>query len=1682
MSNPSNFFDDAAEMSGSGHSDDESISSENDEDRAMINDSSETEDEGFSHASLHANFEAMDDEVENELFSFAHNIDNARNRLRKARNMEERPSNEDEIANAIAAEERLRVAHENLNESTRSFRNNQPQGMRVSRNPCPGFSSEYPMTSDSVAFNILSSDMEAKPVHISDIDTSARGNALRYLLFIFIRACEIVCTPPPGKVVKAAPAFSDNSAAPAKAVAKDVAKDAPKVTKRKPKPLKPQAQPAQHLPASGKTKRKANEDTSVFSTSDDEDDAVPCAEPDSAAKEITEAIAKEIEAQLDEVAGARRKVIMDDDEEISEAASQASRAIEETPSEHDQPEEGVTSRAPSVASGSEDVDEDDDVVISDATEKQEDEGKKTDDKEQRSAYVPEPQAPNSWTFFVPGKNTAGSEDCWVPKLTFVAEVLLNKHWSIAGVRYILLSHQEGLDLNEVIGRVIDENAELMAEQNKRKNSGKAPMKGICNSRDHTCHRVIESPFLFYQNILCRVYPDLNFKLERARTRNLPFSSRENDLRPTVTLSFENACNDPRLAEKGVLDDQCDYLRYKAARKGVLADNFIVDGDDDDNAEAIADVPVRVFPVPAATFVIPIDLVRGSQFEKQVFWRSPCLERAMMHRRPDGSSPIVGRALDDEELEKELFGDNDINPSFLGIEKDVTELNSTENIIKNRNLIDMLAERNQARADEIEAMYLTDPNTPVDEKEKFYLSAIANALEEFDKPSSVPLMAESFVAVRKFVKVCEKKNIWFEWPTFFKDSEFRMTDQFEFMLMQVVSCVFNIRPGKMQRDTLIIYLTAMNASRHTMGITISTINHGKHSAGKSEMTKIVMQMMVPGTYNLMSAISEHGWEVDHDIDYVYWVWEEAQAEKFGIDPRTGMTMPGGSEVLKMKQTEKMVLTYACQYEPDPRAKPDSGKKRRVQRKSVSRQMGAMSVNFNFEIPASSTGSEDDAAAIWVRYIQIAASQSYKTEVGALDAAIQSLIEGTNPANNHAIHMFRMLHAICFHVEMLIGAKAIPDVTQTLALYYLRDLNREMVKSGRQGISPRQGLMFIGACRELAILSAGWKWMMSEFSVANRFMANGTQETRLTPEIFLDISQSLFVTDSHISFAATLLEDVLDPITRTSILETCAFFIKNRKPKFLDETPASYHGPSEKVVNYNYLVVTSMGLENLAKMIETHNGVENMPMNKVKRELQSMFRSTCPRWIGGANAEQINVLRASAPPSAGIRGGRSIISVATSQLLQFLPPNYLENALNAANGVDCAVMDDEDSSAVEKSEVWKALQYHAKLIIAAGTSNNATSKELADYIESFEEGLEKVMTPNTEHATEQNELCESLNMLKDFTTQYKRIDQNMTVVFALKWAKFLNVNHSKANASAIMKSADNLYALKKKMQFGNSMERLKDEKEAQQLVINVGRGAINPERIFERNTFIVRHLRDYFSHHNAAPHILIDAGPLAVPRMDMQRLCSIIRVGPKENDFRLLSSPVVSSVVSQLILHNITSKFGDGATHAVKRDILLDADTADAMYYMHLHKSRLVPNRMALPSNESQYREKILELHTKVYTNMYTKEKYPESALESEMQYVRQIECVRDTQVLLKTGSITKDSEDAKPLMNTQKTKSLVRKLGELAFEKADPRISNIDATYQRRKLTGMEDLLEFEQEVSLRPRKRLKALIPAQNKA
>ena len=1428
------------------------------------------------------------------------------------------------------AQERFRIHDRAERSRERAYANLNPDslprkerdGFRLTKTPFHGFSDEFPMH-DSVHFDIRPPYIETGKPQFDAFDGGIKAKASQKLLYMIMRANEMIAMPAPQK---------------------------------------------------GSQKRKP--------------DAPPVAPGADVAVENVEEEKEEAPPKIKRARGAAFAIVQ------REYARQQKEREEEAEEEAEEAEEDLM----------EEAEEDPNAR----------EGAADEMVEEVPEFAEPSRAPNCFSFEV-----EESPGTWVHKTSLVFERFVvtsqNNRWDLGGMRVHWFSHTPEVDLNELLDRVVKESYELeQKEVNRANNTGKR--MNIVHSQGPGCIRDVRTPADFYAKVIAPLCGVSQEDLVDATAQNYMLADDDNPLRPTLRLKIERACAARELEQDSV-----------EARQQT-ADSYYSD------ATRFSGL-VRTFPLPAfAVRFSPADLT-GDALQRMIFPDSGVMRRACRLKSPDGKDPIAAPAMAEDEMAEEFFnGDVGGQANFMGAEQGEEKLNTVEDEIRRRSLVDILAVRNQQDIFEIEEARDEDPAAFERKMSEFRVKATKAALEEMNKPSSKKLLSMPTCVALDFLK----GNLldWRPFPHMFADKNLRSDDQFAIVLLEMVTGLFDLRPGKMQRDALIELIGAWTASHHVLGLKPNVLDHGSHSAGKSKKLECLEVLLVKGTFRKIVGLSDKAFEVDEHLDDFVWMWHEAPPQRFSVDPKTGMPMPGGSETLKAKLTDGVVITWECGYVKDPTADPNDKEARvRRQRRSVSRQIGWMGVAFNWEIPMPSTGSDDEQLAILSRFLHLAASTSFHSEISTLTSALETLKRQKTPQQARFIIMMRMIQSMIIITEKLIGAKALPEIDVSMAVDFCRFADQKLREEGRSGIGPRTGLMFVEMCRAMNAASNVWTWFMSELARPVRVRPDGHHEPALTADMFLLLSKHHCVRSSQVVQIATLMEDILVPITRDFVVAEISKMLKERKR----ETGAiAYRTVFEKEErnDMNYIVVSENGLAGLAKQIEQRAG-STVPHAKIHRELSRMRFSMAKRYGAFESADPIAMIVCESTTKSGRTNSRRVC-IATSVVMKAMD---LPDGVMAAVGTGACSVD-----SVETADPLVRLQNFASNV----ESNLVPFKKVEGRARQLFE-LQNNIGPLRDAADAHADLFANEPRFQPFRVQIDKLMEKLDRVKSAdkipdSWYNNLIVLYKNLKNCIEKRIEDMVNATPQpgRMQKKTTKRAGKEKKHTAEpeevrgwgdkifeVVPNdkpmvgplemterfrdaLASGQAARERPYERESIMVRILREFFCHRNTVEQTMIDFGALPTRCMRWQKLAAVLRTEPVPTRVLAPKNLMRPSMLTHMLYANA---FGVKPQESEMMPFdYIDLDTSDTYTLRHWRVNGFPMNANMLPSAVRDVVEEVREGFDHRYAGQLRYQSYPVSVLELEMEKIRIDQAMENTRRRIEAGKFNEDDEDVQAMVS------------------------------------------------------------------
>lgn len=773
---------------------------------------------------------------------------------------------------------------------------------------------------------------------------------------------------------------------------------------------------------------------------------------------------------------------------------------------------------------------------------------------QAYARVPGDAPSGTWT-------PPGSGGAYVPTMSLVLERLYTTARApLEGFRVHWVAHAAGLDLDQLLDRLIERTALEYRQYQEAAASPKPPRTPFHREDDHTCFRAIRSRADMYAKVLFPLAgPGVSAELRAHVEQRLPpLHTPDLPVAPTAILTLEAACRNPELATYGVSADQRTADAY---RDGVDQPTW--------QGEAVlADpgcVPRRI-PLPAAAYN----------------WFAAAVDPQHLRRcqLPSGEAQLRAGE-DDMDDDAEIFGDDADAPPPMpaeGADEDV-------------DLLYHIGERNRLEHLQIEEMYGAEQLVLQEELTKFRRRALTSLLEAIQRPASQPVLPEPLRAVIKYLE--EVPTIWDEMPHLFASPELTSADQWLLSLMALLESNFSLRPGVLSRHLLLMLISAFagswgcNENRPHMLLT------GLPGIGKSMLMLAVQVLLVPGTWIRLNYLSPKVLTAGSTLLrwYVYFL-PEAPGYLLGIGKITNEeAFEAFKEILSDGKISSMVMELQKVVGPD-------GKERtiRARRQIMSDQSGVYIMATNTRIYA---GREDPKERYPVlNRCLMPQPGNFRSEISALHAALEAATRGTTPGKRNFTRFMQTIHALVFLVEVAISAHAIPDVDVSLACAWEADMADYLSSIGRGIEAVRMGEQFKATCRTWTIVCAVWAATQTELNHDIRWDEDGNEVRGVRPELFEAILPMLVVTSSIIAHVTSLYEDMLLPITRTVIRRACAQQIKGAGP-------VKWRKTSDGQEDREYICVSDAGMDFLINRVcRASRGVVQAP--GVRQELEVMGR--------------------------------------------------------------------------------------------------------------------------------------------------------------------------------------------------------------------------------------------------------------------------------------------------------------------------------------------------------------------------------------------------------------------------------------------------------------------------------------------
>lgn len=757
----------------------------------------------------------------------------------------------------------------------------------------------------------------------------------------------------------------------------------------------------------------------------------------------------------------------------------------------------------------------------------------------------------------------------VPTMSLVLERLYtDNHVPLQGYRVIWIPHAPGLNLDELLDRLIQRTALEYARHQEAAAVPNARVRPFCSEEDHTCFRAIRSRADMYSKVLfplagAGASPEVRRNIEalvpQLHAANMPFA-------PTAILTLDAACADPQLVVYQVSAAQRDAEAYREAAgapawqgEAVLADPGCVP---------------RRSPLPAAA----------------QNWFAGAVEPSRLRRMGLPSSEgQLRRAADEPDEDDEIFGADEAPPPPLPAEGDGEDVD----------LLVHVAARNRAEKEQIEELCGNDPAVLREELTRFRRRALTTLLDTLRRPASQPVLPEALRAVLRYIE--EVPTLWDEMPHIFDSSEMSSADQFLVMLMSMLEGNFALRPGVLSRHLLLMLISSWCAAWGSNENRPHMLLTGMPGIGKSMLMLAVQAILVPGSYIVIHYLSPKVLTAGSTLYRWYVVFmPEAPAYLLGIGKILNEeAYEVFKEILSNGRIASLVMELRKIEGPDGQEKTI-----RARASVLSDQSGVYIMATNSKIPA---GREDpkDRYPVLNRCITPQPG-NFRTEVSALQAALEAATRPETAGKRKFIDFMRRVHALIFLVEVAITTHCLPDVDLSLAVAWAGEMSDFLTSMNRPIEAVRFAEQFKATCRTWTIACAVWAATQTELNRDIRWDENGNEVRGLTPQLFEAILPMLVTTSPILAHVTSLYEDMLLPITRAIIRRTCARSI-NEARSF------AWRKTADGTVDEDYVCVSDAGMDVLvARICRQSRGIVQPP--GVRQEFETMAREVVSN-VGG-----------------------------------------------------------------------------------------------------------------------------------------------------------------------------------------------------------------------------------------------------------------------------------------------------------------------------------------------------------------------------------------------------------------------------------------------------------------------------------
>lgn len=302
---------------------------------------------------------------------------------------------------------------------------------------------------------------------------------------------------------------------------------------------------------------------------------------------------------------------------------------------------------------------------------------------------------------------------------------------------------------------------------------------------------------------------------------------------------------------------------------------------------------------------------------------------------------------------------------------------------------------------------------------------------------------------------------------------------------------------LHHELFMSFIASLHAFRVRQDMQLHIMDNGPAASGKSHMQKMVMMMLVTGTYMMLSNITEKGFTGNESYDGMNFFLDEMP--KLITDKGKSGT---GDNIVKSLMMGVPISTMMVNVNKDTR-----------ERETVTSESN-MRVRFHGgENSSLNTIPDPIKSRTWVRTVPVRKRKGLEF----LQSRRAKKSRGMEKYTNAFIEKCNIMTSLCGMLDAMILVKAIPEVDMSYAEHLMSMIRIELVSRGLL-VDPRARLKINMAVRELTLTYA-------------------VNKVFFTPEVFSDLNTEfserhllycmpyMYATEEIVFFAVTCMADTM-----------------------------------------------------------------------------------------------------------------------------------------------------------------------------------------------------------------------------------------------------------------------------------------------------------------------------------------------------------------------------------------------------------------------------------------------------------------------------------------------------------------------------------------------------------------------------